>query len=173
MLKNINHDAEETRTAAQQLQKRAPLPQEEPRGKLANKENSDNPQLKPPSHAPRRKAESNGLASRETFAVYSKVHSVCLEKFHTLFLAFHLYELAIANPLLKGVPHAYKSLCCMFLAIKYEEIYPTELSELAKCMKIFCNLNDYRRYERAILMSIGMDLDVVTLDRVLEDHFIQ
>lgn len=90
--------------------------------------------------------EINGVSPSDTFIIYSKVHMLCLSKFHTLFLAFHLYEMAIENQSLKNIPHSYKSLCCMFLAMKYEEIYPVELAELAKFMKVTFHLDDYRRH---------------------------
>jgi len=70
-----------------------------------------------------------------------------------------MFETAIASHSLRSVPYSYKVLCCMFLAMKYEEIYPVELAELARLLRVGYNLDDYRRHENAILVANDFDLD--------------
>lgn len=55
----------------------------------------------------------------------------------------------------------------MYIAMKYEEIYPIELKELARYMRISYNSKEYAQYELMILKAIGMNLDVLTVDRML------
>ena len=115
--------------------------------------------------------ENRLVPLREIFALFSKIHFTCLAKIHTLFMAFRLYEMATSNPALAHIPQTYKQLCCLFLSMKYEEIYHVDLRELASYFRVNYDLADYCRYEKAILLAFGGNLHVETADRILEAQF--
>lgn len=86
-------------------------------------------------------------------------------------MAFRLYEMVTSNPALTHIPQTYKQLCCMYLSMKYEEIYHVDLMELASYLRVNYHLDDYRRYEKAIILAFGGNLHVETADRILEAQF--
>lgn len=79
--------------------------------------------------------------------------------------------MATSNPALTHIPQTYKQLCCMYLSMKYEEIYHVDLMELASYLRVNYHLDDYRRYEKAIILAFGGNLHVETADRILEAQF--
>ena len=58
----------------------------------------------------------------------------------------------------------------MFLAMKYEEIYPPRLKSLFPFVKVDLSLREYRTYEAAVLARLGASLDLKTANDILEEQ---
>lgn len=62
------------------------------------------------------------------------------------------------------MPQEYFLAVCMFLAMKYEEIYPPELRDVFRIIKsnAWLDKDQYRQYEKAVLVALDGNLDMPT-----------
>ena len=61
-------------------------------------------------------------------------------------------------------------LCCLYLPMKYEEIYPPTLKDVNRCAKTHVNLKLYLDEELKVLEYINVNLNFVSLNTYLSEY---
>lgn len=70
----------------------------------------------------------------------------------------------------ESVTYEYWVVCCLFMSMKYEEIYPPRLKDLCMLIKQVIKPEDYNDSEIKILEFIGLDLNFVSLNTMLSEY---
>jgi hypothetical protein len=95
---------------------------------------------------------------KKAMLVFSRIQNKLHLKFETLFRAVALYKTYQSLPANEQaeMPEEYLLTACMFMAMKYEEIYPPQLSRVMANIR-HSNHHDkeeYRRHERSLLLAL-------------------
>lgn len=109
---------------------------------------------------------------RKVFVVFSRIHWGLELRFNTLFLALEIYlkyTKKVANPE-EMIPEDCLLVVCMFLAMKYEEIYYPGLKEVCFYLRLKLTLEDYKKYEVDVLLKLNGNLNIPTASHLLEEQ---
>ncbi len=105
--------------------------------------------------------------------VFSRIQNKLHLKFETLFRAAAIYKTHQSLPLSKReeIPEDYLLAACMFIAMKYEEIYPPQLRKVMAGIRLReqLDMGEYRRHERSILLALEGDLDLPTPFTIIDE----
>ena len=109
---------------------------------------------------------------RKVFVVFSRIHWGLKLRFNTLFLALEIYlkyTKKVANPE-EMIPEDCLLVVCMFLAMKYEEIYYPGLKDVCFYLRLKLTLEDYKKYEVDVLLKLNANLNIPTASHLLEEQ---
>lgn len=81
-----------------------------------------------------------------------------------MFLAFEIYSRTVLNDRFKFHMDRELQCVCIFLAMKYEEIYPPSLKVLAETMDWDFPLNKYIMIEEKVIEFMGGNLGIPTMN---------
>jgi hypothetical protein len=96
------------------------------------------------------------------FSKYSRIHFSYKLHASTLFRAASLYTHCLYSFLNNktAFSHDYLTIACLFMSMKYEEVYPPRLHHLASFFKCHIDLTNYRFTEKQVLTLLNGDLDI-------------
>lgn len=122
------------------------------------------------AHCPAMRSKVN---LKKAMIIYSRVHNKLRLKFETLFRAVAIYkehqEQSVAA---RGeIPEDYLLAACMFVAMKYEEIYPPELRKVMSLIRpnMWLDMPEYCRHERSLILALGGDFDLPTPATIIDE----
>lgn len=99
----------------------------------------------------------------------SKAHYVHNLKFQTLFLSYSLAENTAEMVINESITYEYWVVCCLFMSMKYQEIYPPRLKDLSMLIKQAIKSEEYNATELKIFEFINLDLNFVSLNTYLSE----
>lgn len=153
--------------------------QEQPRQRMARQKQSELSLQHKPFKKEKKAEQSEGSNEheeninnykklRETFLVLSMLQDKFTLKEDTIYVAFELFKKIVGRPDFAHIhPNKLRGVS-IFLAMKYEEIYPPSFEVLARTLELEMELDHYKKIEQAVILAVEGNLNFPLLSRELK-----